>query len=337
MRVWGHIADCLKRSGACALVTVARADGSTPREDGARMVVTAEGGFYGTIGGGTLEFEAIRRAVAAIREGVASFVLQNVSLGPDLGQCCGGRTQIAIEVLTRASLEMAQALSQKEAERHPFSTEALIVDGVVQQRRLLTDDPTSRISLQHNQETGNQLLVEKFGSQRRELYLFGAGHVGKAVVLALAPLPFSVTWVDSRADQFPGAVPGNVRKIASTDPAAILDQAADGAFVLAMTHSHALDEDIMARALLHQRFAYCGVIGSKTKRARFLKRLKARGLTDALTSNMVCPVGVTTVRSKEPASIAAGIAVDLLVRDEAGNSQQAAAGGGLAQKLTLGQ
>ncbi|MGX1496978.1 xanthine dehydrogenase accessory factor [Labrenzia sp. MBR-25] len=337
MKVWGHIADCLKRSGACALVTVARADGSTPRDDGARMVVTPDGGFYGTIGGGTLEFETFRCAVTAIRDGAASFMLQNVSLGPDLGQCCGGRTQIAIEILTVSSLEMAETLSRKEAERHPFSTEAHVVNGVVQPRRLLSASPTSRISLQHDQGTGNQLLIEQFGSRRRELYLFGAGHVGKAVVLALAPLPFNVTWIDSRADQFPVAVPGNVRKVANSDPAAILDQAPDRAFVLAMTHSHALDEDIMARALLHQRFDYCGVIGSQTKRARFLKRLKARGLTDTLTANMVCPVGVTTVRSKEPASIAAGIAVDLLVRDEAENHQQAAAGGGLAQKLTLGQ
>ncbi|WP_297833876.1 xanthine dehydrogenase accessory protein XdhC [uncultured Roseibium sp.] len=337
MKVWGHIADCLTRNGACALVTVARADGSTPREDGARMVVTAGGGFYGTIGGGTLEFEAIRRAHKALRDGVASFELHNVSLGPDLGQCCGGRTQIAIEVLTTSSLEMAQTLSLRENDGTQFSTEASVMNGVVQTRDLLPDVPANRFLLQLDQKTGKQLLIEQFGSKRRDLYLFGAGHVGKAVVLALAPLPFSVTWIDSRADQFPAAVPGNVRKVASSDPAACLEQAPDGAFVLAMTHSHALDEDIMARALLQQRFAYCGVIGSKTKRARFLKRLKARGLNDTLTANMLCPVGVTSVKSKQPAAIAAGIAVDLLVRDEAGNHQQAAAGGGLAQKLTLGQ
>ena len=337
MTVWKHIADCLKRNGTCALVTVAKADGSTPREDGARMVVMGDGSFYGTIGGGTLEFEAIRRAATAVRDGAPAFLLQNVSLGPDLGQCCGGRAQIAIEVLTASSQGIAQELSRLEAEGTPFSTEAHVANGEVSTRHLRSDDIGQRFTLQSDKKTGNQLLIEQFGSLRRELYLFGAGHVGKAVVLALAPLPFNVTWIDSRPDQFPAAVPGNVRKVAISDPASCLDHAPDGAFVLAMTHSHALDEDIMARALLQQRFAYCGVIGSKTKRARFLKRLKARGLNDTLTANMICPVGVTAVKSKQPASIAAGIAVDLLVRDEAGNHQQAASGRGLAQKLTLGR
>jgi xanthine dehydrogenase accessory factor len=337
MKVWAHIADCLKRSGACALVTVARVDGSTPREAGARMVVTSDGGFYGTIGGGTLEFETIRRAARATSEAVPGFFLQSVSLGPDLGQCCGGRAQIAIEVLTADALDQAHSFAHLEAEGKPFATEARIITGQPVNRQLRKDMPEHRFSLEAEQNAGNQLLVEQFGDVRRALYLFGAGHVGKALVLALAPLPFDITWIDGRQGQFPGPVPANVRKVCTADPCELLQTAPDGAFVLAMTHSHALDEEIMARALLQQRFAYCGVIGSRTKRARFLKRLKARGLNDTLIAGMVCPVGVTAVRSKHPAAIAAGIAVDLLVRDEAENHQQAAAGGGLAQTLNHGQ
>lgn len=337
MQAWTHIADCLDRSGACALVTVARVDGSTPRENGARMVVTGDAGFHGTIGGGTLEFETIRHAARAVAAGKPGLQLQSVSLGPDLGQCCGGRAQIAIEVLTSEALETARAFSRIESEGMPFSTEAVIVAGKPVHRRLRKDMPEHLFSLETDQETGNQLLVEQFGSRRRPLYLFGAGHVGKALVLALAPLPFDVTWIDSRKDQFPGPVPANVRKVCAAGPVDLLENAPDGAFVLAMTHSHALDEEIMARALLQQRFAYCGVIGSRTKRARFLKRLKARGLNETLVANMVCPVGVTAVRSKHPAAIAAGIAVDLLVRDQAESHQQAAAGEGLAQKLNHGQ
>ncbi|MEO9774791.1 xanthine dehydrogenase accessory protein XdhC [Roseibium sp.] len=336
MNVWAHIADCLERGGACALVTVALAEGSSPRDSGARMIVTGNAEFHGTIGGGTLEFEAIRRAAAAVQTGVPAFSLQTVSLGPDLGQCCGGRVQLAIEVLTAEALDQARHLASLEAQQGSFQTEARVTEQGLGQRRVSRRSCPGLFAIEADETSGSRSIIEQFGTRRRALFLFGAGHVGKALVLALAPLPFEIFWIDSRREQFPGPVPANVHKIASASPASELDQAPDGSFVLAMTHSHALDEEIMARALLQQRFAYCGVIGSATKRARFQKRLNARGLNDALVARMVCPVGVTAVNSKQPAAIAAGIAVDLLVRDEACH-QQAASGEGLAQKRTHGR
>lgn len=330
MRIWANIAESLEQDGTCALVTVARVDGSTPREAGARMVVRRDGSFHGTIGGGTLEFEAIRRAAKTVQTGEPAFHLQMVSLGPDLGQCCGGRAQIAIETLTVEALDDARRFAELEARGTVFATRARVENNRVLARTLGEHPVDTPFKLESGEKAGEALLVEQFGAGRRPLFLFGAGHVGKALVLAMAPLPFEITWIDSRADQFPGPVPANVRKVAATDPAAQLDHAPDGAFVLAMTHSHALDEDIMARALLQQRFAYCGVIGSATKRARFQKRLKSRGLNETLIANMVCPVGVAALKSKQPAAIAAGVAVDLLIRNEASH-QQAAAGGRLAQ------
>lgn len=335
MKVWGHITNCLKTVGSCALVTVSRVDGSTPREAGARMVVRPDSAFYGTIGGGTLEFEVIRMAAAAVREERESFVLHSVSLGPDLGQCCGGRASVSIEILTRNSLETAMRLAAAEANQSSFGTCAELTGGSLGPRRLLDAAPDSPFAISED-KTGTATLYERFGNEKRHLVLFGAGHVGKALVLALAPLPFEITWVDSRPDQFPGPVPLNVTKVCVDKPAAMLDEAPDGAFVVAMTHSHALDEEIMARALLKQRFGYCGVIGSKTKRARFLKRLKARGLDNAVLAHLICPIGASTVKSKHPAAIAAGIAVELLAHDEA-LLQQSSADAGLAQKNTYGQ
>jgi xanthine dehydrogenase accessory factor len=329
MRIWGHIANCLKSSGACALVTVAETGGSTPRETGARMIVRPDGGFYGTIGGGTLEFEVIRQAAKAAGSKTAGFELTTVSLGPDLGQCCGGRAKIAIEVFVVEHLETAEQLALEEGKPYPFVTRAIIENDSIREREIVDQVPESAFEIAD--VNGKEFLIEQFGETRRTLYLFGAGHVGKALVLALAPLPFSIVWIDSRADQFPSAVPANVTKVCTSDPAKELEDAPDGAFVLAMTHSHGLDEEIMARALLAQRFDYCGVIGSKTKRVRFLKRLKTRGLSDSVLSTMVCPVGVTTIKLKHPAAIAAGIVVDLIVRDEA-CYQQAAASGRLAHK-----
>ncbi|WP_299470434.1 xanthine dehydrogenase accessory protein XdhC [uncultured Roseibium sp.] len=335
MKVWGHITNCLKTGGSCALVTVTRVDGSTPREAGARMVVRQDGAFYGTIGGGTLEFEAIRMAVEAVRKERESFVLHTVSLGPDLGQCCGGRASVSMEVLTRNSLETAMKLAEAEANQSSFGTCAEISGGSLGPRRLLETVPDSPFAISE-EKAGTATLCERFGNEKRHLMLFGAGHVGKALVLALAPLPFEITWVDSRPDQFPGPVPLNVTKVCVDKPAAMLDEAPDGAFVVVITHSHALDEEIMARALLNQSFGYCGVIGSKTKRARFLRRLKARGIDNALLAHMICPIGASAVKSKHPAAIAAGIAVEMLAHDEA-LLQRSSADAGLAQKITHGQ
>ena len=336
MNVWANIAAILKTGEPCALVTVAKAEGSTPREAGARLVVTGDERFFGTIGGGTLELEAIRRAAGNVRSGLSGFCVETVSLGPDLGQCCGGRVDIAIEVLATEKLAQAERLAAHETLEEVFATRATVSGKGVGPRTLLKQIPDCRYSLDNEIAGAEKVLAETFGSPRRPVCLFGAGHVGKALILALAPLPFQVTWIDSRPDQFPGVVPANVKMISQPSPADLLDQAPDNAFVLAMTHSHALDEEIMARALLRQRFAYCGVIGSKTKRNRFRTRLKARGLNETLIANMVCPVGNPSIKSKHPAAIAAGVATDLLLRDEALH-QQAAAGEGLAQNIPHGQ
>ena len=331
MKVWRHIADCLKDTGTCALVTIGEAHGSSPRESGARMVVRPDGSFHGTIGGGTLEFEAIRIAAEFAGKNVAGLKQKTVSLGPDLGQCCGGRVTLTIEVLTSGQLDMAVELAGLEEDRAVFATEADVRFGKVGLRRIASFCDTPVFSFTADPEGNSGKLREVFGTLRRPLYLFGAGHVGKALVLALAQLPFEITWVDSRKEQFPGAVPANVTCLLSGNPAGILSQAPDGAFVIAMTHSHALDEEIMARSLMMQRFGYCGVIGSRTKRVRFRKRLTARGLPEAVVAKMVCPIGLGEISSKHPAAIAAGIAADLLVRDEMAQAEQSNSGDKLAR------
>jgi len=308
MRVWGHIANTLDQGAACVLVTVASVAGSTPREVGARMIVLEDGGFYGTIGGGTLEFEAIKAAQRFLQSGDTGLTLRRMSLGPDLGQCCGGAVQIAFEVFSSDQRQNAIEFAKAELAGVPFSTQAKVSDGKVERSNV---EPHA-----HRFHLESGCLLETFGEMRRPVYLFGAGHVGKAVVLALAPLPFQVTWIDSRKDVFPSAVPQNVRKVHAANPADILENAPAEALVLAMTHCHAMDEEIMAVALGQQRFQYCGVIGSKTKRARFLSRLKKRELPACVVADMVCPIGVPEIRSKHPAAIAAGIACDLLQREE---------------------
>jgi xanthine dehydrogenase accessory factor len=143
--------------------------------------------------------------------------------------------------------------------------------------------------------------------------LFGAGHVGRAVVLALAPLPFAVRWIDSRPDQFPQFVPQNVVTVRTDDVASELDRASRDAMIIVMTHSHPLDFDITAAALQRETFEYVGLIGSDTKRSRFVHWARQMGVTSSQISRLVCPIGILEIRGKEPATIAAGLAAQLLI------------------------
>ncbi|NBN62171.1 xanthine dehydrogenase accessory protein XdhC [Pannonibacter tanglangensis] len=331
MSLWRRMSGCLERDGACALVTVAEVAGSAPREVGARMIVRADGSLSGTIGGGTLEFEAIRWAMAALAAGRRELVIRRVSLGPDLGQCCGGRVDVAVETFSVADRGEVSALAAREAEGGRFVTRRDPVTGL---RKVQTPDTGGPLAAFTRAADG--AILEVFGTTDRPVWLFGAGHVGRAVVLALAPLPFAVTWIDSRPEMFPAAMPGDLTCIAHDRPADLVDKAPADAFVLIMTHSHALDEDIAAAALRTGRFPYVGVIGSATKRARFVSRLGKRGIAPAAVAALVCPVGAGGVASKLPAAIAASIAVELLVTNEAANAeslsnQTLALGSGLRQ------
>jgi xanthine dehydrogenase accessory factor len=158
--------------------------------------------------------------------------------------------------------------------------------------------------------------IERYGEPMRTLLLFGAGHVGRALVLALSALPFRIIWVDARPDAFPGAVPANVTLVRPADPVAVLASAAAGGFVLIMTHSHELDLALCDAALRAERFPYVGVIGSETKAARFRRRLVEAGIAQASVDQLVCPIGALGPKSKLPAVIAAATVVELLVKDE---------------------
>jgi xanthine dehydrogenase accessory factor len=156
-------------------------------------------------------------------------------------------------------------------------------------------------------------LRERFADPATTLYLFGAGHVGRALVLALAPLPFKTRWIDPRREVFPERVPANVVMVHAEDPTRELEAAPDGAQVLVMTHSHPLDLAIVSDALRAQRFSFVGLIGSATKRARFMSQMRAAGLSEEALAGLTCPIGLPGIEGKEPAVIAAAVAAQLLI------------------------
>lgn len=315
--VWAQLLRVMDREGRAALVTVVMADGSTPREAGARMVVGPQGDFSGTIGGGTLEWRAIALAQGALaRPDSEPFSRRSFALGPELGQCCGGRVELAIELFGAAEKDEVAALAEREAAA-PFATEGRVGEDGRLRRLIVAGAGVPGNGVPGTAAWQDGVLRESFGDDRRPLLLFGAGHVGRALVLALAPLPFAVTWVDPRPEAFPSLVPAGVRCVQPDQPAEMLRSAAPGAFVLIMTHSHALDLELAHSALAAGQFPYVGVIGSATKRARFARQLRSAGLAEARIAELVCPIGVGGIQSKLPAAIAAATAAELLQCDEA--------------------
>ncbi len=311
--VWPTIERFLAEYGAAVLVTLSEVQGSSPREVGTRMVVRPDGRFSGTIGGGALEWLALAEAQAMMAGPGAkagpAFRRLNKALGPELGQCCGGRVAVTLERFERADLERVAPLAGAER-AGGFLTMA---ETGAPSIRAIAPSQAAPAGIAYARLADGR-IAERFGSDATAFYLFGAGHVGQHLVLALAPLPFAITWVDPRPGAFPSHVPGTVTCRTSTDPVRLLGEAPEGAFVAIMTHSHALDLDIVAASLLARRFPYVGVIGSATKRARFLSALRQLGIGEDDVGRLICPIGLPEITDKAPAAIAAGIAAQLLIR-----------------------
>jgi len=159
-------------------------------------------------------------------------------------------------------------------------------------------------------------LAQRLAPRRWPVGLFGGGHVGKALVDVLAPLPFEVTWIDSRDEIFPERLPPNVHGEHSDPVHAAVADLAPGSRVLIMSFSHAEDLDIVAACLKRQRergdLPYIGLIGSKTKWATFRHRLEERGFLAEELAHVTCPIGLPGITGKEPEVIAVSVAAQLL-------------------------
>jgi xanthine dehydrogenase accessory factor len=149
----------------------------------------------------------------------------------------------------------------------------------------------------------------------RQAIVYGAGHVGRALVAALAPLPFRVVWADARAGACADA-PAGVDVHETPLPEAVAEAAEPGALHVVLTHSHALDLEIVA-AVTAREFGFCGLIGSATKRALFRRKLAERGVARGAIARLTCPIGLLGLRDKRPAVIASSVAAQLLQVDAA--------------------
>jgi xanthine dehydrogenase accessory factor len=310
-------------SEPAVLVTVAIVEGSGPREPGAKMLVTALG-QHDTIGGGHLEMCAIELAREMLT-GDPAARLERYALGPTLGQCCGGVVHLAFE-LVDASL--SAVLDGLRARRREDSWRLSAIDGPA--NALLLDAACAVVGSADvplvdrtrgthvlRDASGRRWLADPCLAPRAHLVLFGAGHVGTAIVRMLGELPCTVTWVDEREEMFPATVPANVTIEATDMPEAAVADAPSNASYLVMTHSHALDQRLCEAILSRDDVGWFGLIGSHTKRVQFERRMAARGLPQERILNMVCPIGLPGITSKLPAAIAASVCAQLLMVWEA--------------------
>jgi xanthine dehydrogenase accessory factor len=306
MEPWSTIKALIERDGGAALVTVAKAEGSTPRETGARMTIARDGTIGGSIGGGPLEWAAIDAAKQLMQRG-RGVEWTTVSLGPAIDQCCGGRAEILHEAFDRTDIDWITPLaSYRET---TIETRGERPDDGPYRRRIVA----ARGAENTFTRDASGALIEQFGEERTPVLLFGAGHVGRALVAALAPLPFSIRWIDDRLDAFDGAELFGAEKTVSALPESELGSAPDRSVAIVMTHSHALDLALVAAALPDPRFAYVGLIGSATKRALFERRLAEFGVAADAMGRLVCPIGVPGISGKSPPVIAAAVAAELLL------------------------
>ncbi|HZE60891.1 MAG TPA: xanthine dehydrogenase accessory protein XdhC [Burkholderiales bacterium] len=314
------------------LVTVAATRGSVPREPGTKMIITRDRTFD-TIGGGHLEYKAIEIARGML-DGGERAALQRFVLGASLGQCCGGIVELLFERIGAAAAwpEIAAALVERDVPcvlvtsvEPRSSTEKRVVTAEESSGPPGSDDVVARARALLASEVGaslgsDGLFLEVLRPPRMQVVLFGAGHVGQALVRMLSGLPCRITWVDSRDDAFPQGLPGNVTVVATGDPEAEADAAVPGSHFLVMTHSHDLDLRLCERILAREDFVYFGLIGSATKRRRFEQQLMRRGVPPGRLARMTCPIGVDGITDKHPAAIAVAVAAEILQAHERGSA-----------------
>lgn len=301
------------------------------------MLVTVDR-VLGTIGGGQLEYKAIEEARGFLNSAGASGLREFV-LGAGLDQCCGGLASLWFEPVAADTAELVEVLSNWLA-AHTASIIVSIAGGERSPKMLVSATQTwgrLRVGpwIEPAIESARAMLAVRDRAPRTmrfglapdahvvvfepmnpvdfQIVLFGAGHVGRALVNALTGLPAEITWVDSRRSEFPVILPDNVTVVCGAAPECEVDAAPAGSYFAVMTHSHALDLKLATRILRRDDFRYFGLMGSQTKRRTFAHRLVAAGIASETIDRMACPLGIDGINGKQPAVIAIAVAAQILL------------------------
>ena len=296
------LAQAVDSHGQVARILIADHKGSSPREAGTSMLVW-DTGFSGTIGGGALEYQAVEFARKQLHNKILT-TLQRVPLGPNLGQCCGGSVTLVTECFSQSNLPEETTHFARPVK--PKTTEPLWV------KRGLANARSGTETFDTHLQDG--WLVESIAQPHQPVWIYGAGHVGRAIIDTMQGLPFDITWVDTNVDRFPDHISEAVTRLVAQNPALVAKHAPHDAQHYILTYSHALDLEL-CHAILSHSFKSLGLIGSKTKRARFTTKLQALGHSRTQISRIICPIGDPSL-GKEPKAIALGI-TSALIRERA--------------------
>ena len=313
--------SALDKDDRIAMIQIVDVSGSAPRDTGTRMFVSRDG-QWGTIGGGNLEFSAVDAAKKYLADRApGTFVVHDYALGPELEQCCGGYVRVLTTVLSHHDRPWLDAIKSLQTRR-----ESIVIETSV------TDDDRLDVSVSSGapeketfettigppgQVRPGQKVIEAVPAQLTTVFLFGAGHVGQAVAAALAPLPLYLQWYEGRSDYIPASHTSNLEVHRASDPAADVADAPPNSSFLIFTHSHELDYQTVKAVLARGDFRYCGLIGSRTKRASFERRLRDEGISEAQIGRLTCPIGLPLLKSKDPTVIAIGVAAQIMSLAEA--------------------
>ena len=291
--------DRIGRDGAVVRASLVSVRGSAPREAGAMMLITARD-IWQTIGGGTLEYEVMAKARAMLAAPAGPWHRQVISaaLGPDMGQCCGGHVKVLLERFDAAEAAELAGLVACRRLAHPLAGTASPVEAGDAEIGLTAD---------------RSAFVAPVAQPGRPLFLYGAGHIGRALAPYLVALQLDLHWVDIEDARFPADLPAGMTRLVAADPVVIAAHAPTDAIHLVITHNHALDEALCHRILSGAGFARLGLIGSATKAARFRARLAKAGITPAALDRLVCPVGLPQITGKHPARVALSIAAAVAI------------------------
>jgi len=317
-----ELSDLTAAGERVVLVTVSGIRGSAPREVGAKMIVTDDL-TIGTIGGGQLEYQCTRIACEMLGEDEAP-ALRKFPLGTSMGQCCGGVVDILFEPFANglpAWLRDLRALyGQREATAVVTDLSGATRKSVVTASNTFgaAELPSNIVAMAREGLVANRRahriegwFFEDVVGTDFNIAVFGAGHVGSAVVKSLSTLDSNIRWIDSRRNVFRDT-PSNVRAIETADPALEVAAMPANSCFLIMTHSHAIDFEICDRILRRRDAVYCGLIGSLSKRRRFEKRFRSQGMADDVLEQLICPIGVEGISGKKPAEIAVAAAAEVL-------------------------
>ncbi|MFT4247034.1 MAG: xanthine dehydrogenase accessory protein XdhC, partial [Pseudomonas sp.] len=217
-----------------------------------------------------------------------------------LPQCCGGRARVLLEHLDPADAQWLQAMT-------PGRTLVIGLDHTAA-THAIDDAPPAALPAKGTLPGIGAALRMPVGARPRPLYLFGAGHVGRAIAHAVHGLPFELRWFDSRAGE---AADAGATHADEATLEGLLAAAPPDALALILTHDHGLDYRL-TRAALGRPLGFVGLIGSASKRARFLGQLRRDGLDEDTLARLICPIGLPGIEGKEPAVIAIAVAAQLL-------------------------